>query len=305
VKESIMSASAAHGEHMPRVTAPMLEAMKASKRPIAMVTAYDTPSARLVDGAGVDAILVGDSLGMTVLGYDSTLPVTMDEMVSATAAVSRGAMRSLVVADMPFMSYQASVEDAVRNAGRLVAEGHAQAVKLEGGAHVAQAVRRIVAAGIPVMGHLGLTPQSVNTMGGYKVQAKQTAGALRLVEDAEALQDAGVFAIVLECIPAELAAIVTAELHVPTIGIGAGAGCDGQVQVFHDLLGLGGDFVPRHAKRYADVGSVIREAVSEYADEVRDGEFPGDAQGTKMDPAALSEVRRALGNRRPKASGER
>ncbi len=305
VKESIMSASAAHGGHMPRVTAPMLEAMKASKRPIVVVTAYDMPSARLVDGAGVDAILVGDSLGMTVLGYDSTLPVTMDEMVSATAAVSRGAMRSLVVADMPFMSYQASVEDAVRNAGRLVAEGHAQAVKLEGGARVAETVSRIVAAGIPVMGHLGLTPQSVNTMGGYKVQAKQAADALQLLEDAEALQDAGVFAIVLECIPTELAALVTAELHVPTIGIGAGAGCDGQVQVFHDLLGLGGDFVPRHAKRYADVGSVVREAVSQYADEVRDGEFPGDAQGTKMDPAALSEVRRALGNRRPKASGER
>ncbi len=300
-----MSASVAHGGHIPRVTAPMLEAMKVSERPIVMVTAYDASSARLVDTAGVDAILVGDSLGMVVLGYESTLPVTMDEMVSATSAVSRGARRSLVVADMPFMSYQASADEAVRNAGRLVAEGGAQAVKLEGGAHVAEAVRRIVQAGIPVMGHLGLTPQSVNAMGGYKVQAKQSAQALQLLEDALALQDAGVFAIVLECIPAELASLVTAELHVPTIGIGAGAGCDGQVQVFHDLLGLGGDFVPRHAKRYADVGAVIREAVSSYADEVRDGEFPGDAQGTRMDPAALSEVRRVVGDRHRKASGGR
>jgi 3-methyl-2-oxobutanoate hydroxymethyltransferase len=283
----------------------MLQAMKASRRPIVMVTAYDTPSARLVDGAGVDAILVGDSLGMTVLGYDSTLPVTMDEMVSATAAVARGTSRSLVVADMPFMSYQASVEDAVRNAGRLVAEGHAQAVKLEGGAQLADSVRKIVSAGIPVMGHLGLTPQSVNTLGGYKVQAKQAGQALQLLHDAEALQDAGAFAIVLECIPAELASLVTAELHIPTIGIGAGVGCDGQVQVFHDLLGLGGGFVPRHAKRFADVGSQISEAVGDYADEVRDGAFPGDAQSTRMDPAALSEVRRALGNRRKKASGER
>lgn len=300
-----MSASSAQGGPFPRVTAPMLQAMKTSRRPIVMVTAYDTPSARLVDEAGVDAILVGDSVGMTVLGYDSTLPVTMDEMVTATAAVSRGTRRSLVVADMPFMSYQASVADGVRNAGRLVAEGGAQAVKLEGGAPVAETVRRIVEAGVPVMGHLGLTPQSVNTMGGYKVQAKQAAQAMRLLEDAKALQDAGSFAIVLECIPAELASLVTAELHVPTIGIGAGGGCDGQVQVFHDLLGLGGDFVPRHAKRFADVGTVIREAVSEYADEVRDGEFPGDAQCTRMDSAALAEVRRALGGRRPKVSGER
>ncbi len=302
-KESIMSA--APGGQMPRVTAPMLQAMKASRRPIVMVTAYDASSARLVDTAGVDAILVGDSLGMTMLGYDSTLPVTMDDMVSATAAVSRGATRSLIVADMPFMSYQASIDDAVRNAGRLVAEGHAQAVKLEGGADVAQTVRRIVSAGIPVMGHLGLTPQSVNAMGGYKVQAKQAAQAMRLVDDAEALQDAGVFAIVLECIPVELAEMVTAELHVPTIGIGAGGGCDGQVQVFHDLLGLGGEFVPRHAKRYADVGALVREAVSAYADEVRDGEFPGEAQSTHMDAAAISEVRRSLDGRRPKRSGGR
>lgn len=300
-----MSASTAQGGQMPRVTAPMLEGMKASHRPIVMVTAYDTPSARLVDAAGVDAILVGDSMGMTVLGYDSTLPVTVDEMVVATAAVSRGAMRALVVADMPFMSYQASVEDAVRNAGRLVAEGRAQAVKLEGGSHVAPTARRIIEAGIPVMGHLGLTPQSVNAIGGYRVQAKQAAHALKLFEDAEALQDAGVFAIVLECIPAELAALVTEELHVPTIGIGAGGGCDGQVQVFHDLLGLGGDFVPRHAKRYADVGTVIRQAVSVYSDEVRDGEFPGEEQSTRMDPAVVSEVRRALGSRHRKASGGR
>jgi 3-methyl-2-oxobutanoate hydroxymethyltransferase len=275
------------------LTTTTLRALKQSRRPIVMVTAYDTPSARLADEAGVDAILVGDSLGMTVLGFTSTLPVTLDDMVRHTAAVARGAKRPLVVADMPFLTFQVSAEEAVRNAGRLIAEGSAAAVKVEGGADIASTVRRIVGVGIPVMGHVGLTPQSVHALGGYKVQAKESAAAIKLLEDCHALQDAGAFAIVLECIPAELAAIASSELAIPTIGIGAGAGCDGQVQVFHDLLGLGGDFTPRHAKRYAEIGTAIRNAIEAYADDVRDAAFPGDAQSTRMDSAALAEVRRA------------
>jgi len=274
------------------VTITALRAAKEARRPIVMITAYDTPSARLVDAAGVDAILVGDSLGMTVLGYDSTLPVTMDDMVRHTAAVVRGTSRALVVADMPFMSFQISAEEALRNAGRLVAEAGAHAVKLEGGAAVAPVVARLTGSGIPVMGHVGLTPQSVHQLGGYKVQAKEAAAALALIDDCRALQDAGAFAVVLECIPAELAAIVSRELAIPTIGIGAGAGCDGQVQVFHDLLGLGGDFTPRHARRYAEVGAQIHDAVAAYADDVRDGAFPQAPQCTAMDPEALAEVER-------------
>jgi 3-methyl-2-oxobutanoate hydroxymethyltransferase len=194
---------------------------------------------------------------------------------------------------MPFLTFQVSAEEAVRNAGRLIAEGGAAAVKVEGGVEIAATVRRIVDAGIPVMGHVGLTPQSVHALGGYKVQAKESAAAIKLLEDCHALEDAGAFAIVLECIPAELAALASSEIAVPTIGIGAGAGCDGQVQVFHDLLGLGGDFTPRHAKRYAEVGNAIRDALEAYADDVRDGAFPGEAQSTRMDSAALSEVKRA------------
>jgi 3-methyl-2-oxobutanoate hydroxymethyltransferase len=214
-------------------------------------------------------------------------------MVRHTAAVTRGAKRPLIVADMPFLTFQVSAEEAVRNAGRLIADGGAAAVKVEGGADIAPTVRRIVDVGIPVMGHVGLTPQSVHALGGYKVQAKESAAAIKLLEDCHALEDAGVFAIVLECIPAELAAIASSELVIPTIGIGAGAGCDGQVQVFHDLLGLGGDFTPRHAKRYAQIGTAIRAAIEAYTDEVRDGAFPGDAQSTRMDSAALAEVKRA------------
>ncbi|HEX9092558.1 MAG TPA: 3-methyl-2-oxobutanoate hydroxymethyltransferase [Coriobacteriia bacterium] len=275
----------------PPVTTATFRARKAAGQRIVMVTAYDTPSARLVDEAGVDSILVGDSLGMTVLGFDSTLPVTLDDMVRHTAAVARGAKRALVVADMPFMSFQVSPEEALRNAGRLMAEGAAGVVKLEGGAAVAETVARITAAGIPVMGHVGLTPQSVHQLGGYKVQAKEAAAALALLEDCRALQDAGAFAVVLECIPAELAAVASGELTIPTIGIGAGAGCDGEVQVFHDLLGLGGEFVPRHAGRYADLGQEIRSAVSKYAEDVRAGTFPGEAQTTHMDARALEELR--------------
>lgn len=284
-----MSATIPMGQGRP-VTTTALRALKAARRPIVMVTAYDTPSARLVDAAGVDAILVGDSLGMVVLGHDSTLPVTMDDMLHHTRAVVRGTRRALVIADMPFMSFQVSAEEALRNAGRLMSDAGAHAVKLEGGAIVAPTVARLVAAGIPVMGHVGLTPQSVHALGGYRVQAKETAAALELIEDCRALEAAGAFAIVLECIPSELAAIVSAKLEIPTIGIGAGSGCDGQVQVFHDLLGLGGDFVPRHARRYADVGEAIRSAVAAYADDVRGSQFPTAAESTAMDPATLEEV---------------
>lgn len=276
-----------------RVSTATLTAVKSAGERIVMITAYDTPGARLADAAGVDAILVGDSLGMTVLGYESTLPVTMDDMVRATAAVSRGTRRALVIADMPFMSYQVSREAALANAGRLLAEAGAHAVKLEGGATVAPLVEAMVASGIPVMGHVGLTPQSVNVFGGYKVQGRDVTGALTLVEDCRALQAAGAFAVVLELVPAELAALVTAELGIPTIGIGAGGGCDGQVQVFHDILGLG-EFAPRHAKRYAEVGVAITSAIADYAREVRDGAFPAEGNLTHLDPAVAAELGRAM-----------
>jgi 3-methyl-2-oxobutanoate hydroxymethyltransferase len=298
-----MSVHPAAGFDRP-VTTSTFRARKAAGQRIVMVTAYDASAARLVDAAGVDAILVGDSMGMTVLGYDSTLPVTMDDIVRATAAVVRGTKRALVVGDMPFMSFQVSAEEALRNAGRLMAEGGAGAVKLEGGVAVAETVKRITSAGIPVMGHVGLTPQSVHQLGGYKVQAKEAAAAETLLADCRALQDAGAFAIVLECIPAELAALVSADLAIPTIGIGAGAGCDGEVQVFHDLLGLGGDFTPRHAKRYAEIGEAIREAVAAYADDVRAGVFPGEEQTVHMDPRAADEVRAWSASHVRRISGE-
>jgi 3-methyl-2-oxobutanoate hydroxymethyltransferase len=285
-----MSAVPSAGD--PLVTTALLRARKLAGDRIVMVTAYDAPSARLAEAAGVEVVLVGDSVGMTVLGFDSTLPVTLDDMVRHTAAASRGVTRALLVGDMPFLTFQVSAEEAIRNAGRLMAEGGARAVKLEGGVPIAPTVLRMTEAGIPVMGHVGLTPQSVHQLGGYRVQAKETDAALRLIEDCRALQAAGAFAIVLECIPAELAAIVTAELEIPTIGIGAGSGCDGQVQVFHDLLGLGGQRVPRHAKRFADAGAVIRDALVEYAAEVRDGTFPSGETCTRMEPEVLDELRR-------------
>ncbi len=274
----------------PRMTATALCALKAAERPIVMLTAYDYHSARLVEAAGVDAILVGDSLGMTVLGHGSTLPVTMDDMVRATAAVARACTTALVIADMPFMSYQPSIETALINAGRLVAEGGAQAVKLEG-AHPTTlvAISEMTAAGIPVMGHVGLTPQSVNTLGGYRTQAKDAHSAAVLFEECVALEQAGAFAIVLECVPAEIAERASALLSIPTIGIGAGAGCDGQVQVFHDILGLG-DFTPRHAKRYAQLGDAIVSAVSAYADDVRGHAFPGAEQTTHVGAEVLAEA---------------
>lgn len=282
-----------------RVTTATLRDMKAAGDPIVMVTAYDTPSARLAEEAGVDAILVGDSLGMTVLGYDSTLPVTLDDMLRHTAAVARGTSRALVIADMPFLTFQVSPKEAVRNAGRFLAEAGATAVKLEGGVSIAPTVERLVAAGIPVMGHVGLTPQSVNVFGGYKVQGRETDSAIALVQDALALEAAGAFAVVLELVPAELAAMVSEELSIPTIGIGAGGGCDGQVQVFHDLLGLG-TFVPKHAKRYAEVGDAIRSAIGAYAADVRSGAFPAEENLTHLDADVVGELETAL----PLTTGE-
>ncbi len=276
---------------MSRITTTDIRDMKAAGRKSVMVTAYDYPSARLVDAAGVDMILVGDTLGMVVLGYDSTLPVTMDDMIHHTKAVVRGSQRALVVGDMPFGSYQAGWQDAMKNAARFMQETGCGAVKLEGGRRSAETVSKLVDAGIPMMGHIGLTPQSVNQFGGFKVQGKTPAAAVQLMHDAQALEQAGAFAIVLELVPAPLAALLTERLSIPTIGIGAGPECDGQVQVFHDMLGLFEAFSPKHAKRYADAGETIRDAVAKYADEVRCGAFPTAKESFKMDPAALEELR--------------
>ena len=239
-----------------------------------MVTAYDAPGGRLADSAGVDLVLVGDSAAMTVLGHDSTVPASMDEMLMLTRAVTRGAQRPLVVADMPFGSFQVSDEDAVRNAIRFVKEAGADAVKLEGAGPMLDRVRAIVGAGIPVMGHLGLTPQTATMLGGFKAQGRSAEKALRLLADSRALEAAGCFSLVLEAVPAPVAERVTAELSIPTIGIGAGAGCDGQVLVWHDILGLYEGRTARFVKQYADVASAIRSALAEYASDVREGRFP-------------------------------
>jgi 3-methyl-2-oxobutanoate hydroxymethyltransferase len=240
--------------------------------------------ARLADAAGIPLLLVGDSLGTTVLGYDTTIPVTLDDVIYHTRAVVRGSTHALVIADMPFMSYQVGASDALRNAGRLLQEGGAQAVKIEGGAPVAETVRRLVEVGIPVQGHLGLTPQSVHALGGYRLQGRDEAAARRLVDDARALEQAGVFSLVLELIPAPLARTITGELVVPTIGIGAGPFCDGQVQVIHDLLGMNPEFQARHVRRYATLAETIRQALEAYVRDVRDGGFPGPAESFGLDP---------------------
>lgn len=246
---------------------------------LVMLTAYDYSTARVMDMAGVDALLVGDSLGMVMLGYPDTLSVTVDDMVRHSAAVARGAQKALVVCDMPYMSYHVSVEDTVRNAARLMIEGRAQAVKLEGGAEFVAEVRALTRASIPVMGHLGLTPQSVNAFGGFKVQGKTMAAAQKLLDDARALQDAGAFALVLECVPAPLAERVTQALAIPVIGIGAGAGCDGQVLVWQDMTGMTLSHLPRFVKRFGEVGASLRSAVEAYAREVRAGAFPTEDHG--------------------------
>ncbi len=246
------------------------------KGKIVSLTAYDYSTAQLVDEAGINLIIVGDSLGMTVLGYDSTIPVTMDDMVHHTRAVMRGVTSALVVADMPFLSYQVTPDQAVDNAGRLIKEAGADAVKIEGGAFRADTVRHLIANGIPVMGHIGLTPQSVRAFGGYKVQGRTGAGADQLKADAIALAEAGVFALVLEGIPADLAVDITASVPVPTVGIGAGPGCDGQVLVVHDMLGMYAKFTPKFVKRYAELGGTMRHAFTSYKQEVEDGTFPAD-----------------------------
>ncbi|MBK8011317.1 MAG: 3-methyl-2-oxobutanoate hydroxymethyltransferase [Deltaproteobacteria bacterium] len=258
-----------------KVTAMTLLGMKGRER-VSMVTAYDATFARLAEEAGVDALLVGDSLGMVIQGHENTLSVTLEDMIYHTKAVRRGSARAHVVGDMPFMSYQPSPEVALTNAGRLVKEGGAEAVKLEGGVEYEDAIGRIVRAGIPVMGHVGLTPQSVHAMGGFKVQGRSPEAARRVLDDAKAVEAAGAYAIVLEGVPVELSRVITAHLSIPTIGIGAGAACDGQVLVMYDLLGMSGAFRPRFVKAYADLGREVVDALGAYAREVKDGSFPAD-----------------------------
>ena len=268
--------------------------LKARRQPIAMVTAYDAPSGRLADAAGADVILVGDSAAMTVLGHDSTVPATMDEMIVLTRAVNRGARRPLVIADMPFGSFQVSDEEALHNAIRFVKEAGADAVKLEGAGPMLSRVRALVAAGIPVMGHIGLTPQSATMLGGFKAQGRTAQKAVKLYEDALALEDAGCFAIVLEAVPAPVAARITAALSVPTIGIGAGLECDGQVLVWHDLLGLYEGHSPRFVKQYADLSTEIKRAVGAYVDEVRERRFPEEQHTYSMPEDELALFEEAL-----------
>ena len=272
-----------------RITTHKIQQMKRRGEPIPMVTAYDYTAARIVDASGIPMILVGDSMGHVVLGFDSTIPVTVDDIVRASASVVRGTTRPLIVADMPFLSYQIDAETALRNAARLIQEGGAQAVKLEGGKTVAPIVGRLADAGVAVMGHIGLTPQHVNQLGGYRVQGKSEFAANQILEDAMALQDAGAFAIVLELIPVELAKKITERLDIPTIGIGAGVHCDGQVQVFHDMLGLDPDFRPRHSGKYADLAPVIQDALERYSVDVKAGTFPTDAQSFYSDESRVRE----------------
>ena len=270
-----------------RTSINQIQEMKQRGEKITMLTAYDYPTARVIDEVGIPMILVGDSLGMVVLGYESTIPVTIEEMLHHTKAVVRGTKQALVVGDMPFMTYHISLSDAQRNAARFIQEGGAQAVKLEGGVTIAEKVNAIVSCGIPVMGHLGLTPQSIHQLGGYKVQGKTEAAARRLLEDAKTLEQAGAFAIVLETVPTPLATLITQRISIPTIGIGAGKGCDGQVQVVSDILGLFTDFVPKHTKQYARLADTIRAAITEYDREVKAGSFPAEEQSFPMDESIL------------------
>lgn len=263
---------------------------KQQGRKISMLTAYDYSTAKLMDEAGINAILVGDSLGNVVLGYEDTLSVTMEDMIHHGAAVARGAKSAMVVVDMPFMSYQTSVYDAVVNAGRLMKEGRASAVKLEGGKEVCPQVKAVTEAGIPVMGHLGLTPQSINAIGGHRVQGKTQQAAQKLLDDARALQEAGAFAVVLECVPEKLADKVTKELEIPTIGIGASSGCDGQVLVYQDMLGMFSDFTPKFVKKFANVGQVMKEAFKSYIDEIQQGSFPSQEHCYSIDDDIIEKL---------------
>ena len=277
-----------------RVTIRELKEMKRRGEKIPMITAYDYTSARILEDAGIPLMLVGDSLGQVVLGYDSTVPVTMDEMVHHVKAVVRATQKAHIVGDMPFMSYQADVAEALRNAGRFLKEGGAQSVKLEGGRHIGETVSHMVQAGIPVMGHIGLTPQSFNQLGGYRVQGKSPESAAGLIADASALEEAGAYALVLESVPTPLAKLITERVSIPTIGIGAGIHCDGQVQVFHDLLGLFTDFVPKHARRYADLAGSINTAVTQYVQDVQARGFPSDKESFTMDEHLVEELSATL-----------
>ena len=276
---------------MSRVTPDQLRQMKARGERIPMLTAYDYPTAQILDAAGLPILLVGDSMGMVMLGYPTTLPVTVDDIIRHTQAVVRGTEHALIVADLPFGSFQVSPEETMRAAIRMMKEALPQAVKLEGGRRVAASVRALTEAGIPVMGHVGLTPQSVNATGGFKVQGKTEIAARMLLDDVAALEDAGAFAVVLELVPAELARLVTERSGIPTIGIGAGPYCDGEVQVVHDILGLFPDFTPRHTRRFAELGAAMREAAQAYAAEVRARTFPSEAQSAKMDAAVIAALR--------------
>ena len=263
---------------------------KEKNEKLTMLTGYDYSTAKLIDESGINGILVGDSLGMVCLGYEDTLSVTMEDMIHHTKAVARGAKNALVVADLPFMSYQTSVYDAVVNAGRLIKEGRAQAVKLEGGLEVCDKIEAIVKASIPVMAHLGLTPQSVNSFGGFKVQGKDEENAKRLIEEAIAVQKAGAFAVVLECVPEKLAKLITEKISIPTIGIGAGAGCDGQILVYQDMLGMYSNFTPKFVKKYENLGEKMDVAFKKYINEVRDGVFPATEHTFKIDEEVIEKL---------------
>jgi len=273
-----------------RITIDQIKNMKQRGEKIAMLTAYDYSTAKVVDEVGIPLILVGDSLGMVVLGYESTIPVTMDEMIHHTKAVVRGTKQAMVIGDMPFMTYHTSISDAQRNAARFIQEGGAQAIKLEGGVTVADKVRSIVNCGIPVMGHIGLTPQSIHQLGGYKVQGRTPEAADKMIKDALALEEAGAFAVLMETVPAPLATLITQKLSVPTIGIGAGVGCDGQVQIINDILGWYTDFVPKHTKQYVKLSDVMSSALAQYYNEIKAGKFPTEEQSFSMDESVLADL---------------
>ena len=274
-----------------RISINKIREMKQKGEKITMLTAYDYVTAKLVEEAGIPMILVGDSLGMVVLGYESTIPVTIEEMLHHTKAVVRGTSKALIVGDMPFMTYHLSTEQALQNAARFIQEAGTQAVKLEGGVTVADKVKRIVDCGIPVMGHIGLTPQSINQIGGYKIQGKTPEVAARMLDDAKALEQAGAFSVVLETVPTALATLITEKISIPTIGIGAGVGCDGQVQIINDIMGSYTGYIPKHAKQYAKLVDIMSNAISQYHEEVTTGQFPTDENSFSMDESILSELK--------------
>ncbi len=274
-----------------RITINQIKGMKQKGEKITMLTSYDYSTAKIVDEIGIPLILVGDSLGMVVLGYETPIPVTMEIMLHHTKAVVRGTKQAMIIGDMPFMTYHTNVDDALKNAARFIQEAGAQAIKLEGGVTVAEKVRRIVECGIPVMGHIGLTPQSIHQFGGFKVQGRTPEAAVKMLKDAQALEEAGAFAVVLETVPTPLATLISQKISIPTIGIGAGVGCDGQVQVINDILGSYTDFVPKHAKQYAKLADIMSSAITEYYNEVKAGTFPTAKQSFSMDESILAELK--------------